>query len=142
MAGDVEQHHLLDELLLGEAVALVLGRDQRGEQVVARVLRASTRSSRRCSATMLSPASNARERLLAGEDRVERLHDRARPLAQLRAVAAVGDAEHLGDHDERQREREVGDEVHLAGAARVDRVEVLVDELLRPAAAAPRSCAA
>ena len=79
---------------------------------------------------MLSVGIEGRERLLAGEDRVERLHDRARPLAQLIAVAALRDAEHLGDHDEGQREREVGDEVHRSGAARGDVVEVLVDELL------------
>ena len=83
-----------------------------------------------------------RELLLAGEDRVEGLHDRARPLAELVAVAAFGDAEHLRDHDEGEREREIGDEVHLAGAALGDRVEVLVDELLARVGAAPRPCAA
>ena len=91
-------------------------------------------------ALMLSIASNDGEDLLAREDRVERLHDRARPFAQLRAVAAFGDAEHLRDHDERQREREAGDEVEV-GAGRGGGVEVLVDELPARGAAALRSCA-
>ena len=91
---------------------------------------------------MLSIASNAASvssRVRIGSKVFTTAPDHSRSCV---AVAALGDAEHLRDHDERQREREVGDEVHLAGAARCDRVEVLVDELLRRAGAAPRSCAA
>ena len=66
VAGDVEQDHLLDELVLGEPVAFVLGRDQRGEQVVAGLRALPRRSiSFDVGSTMLSLASNAREHLLA-----------------------------------------------------------------------------
>ena len=34
MAGDEEQHHLVDELVGGEPLTVVFGIDQRGEQVV------------------------------------------------------------------------------------------------------------
>ena len=37
MAGDVEQDHLVEQLVGGEPVAVVLGGDERGEQVVGRV---------------------------------------------------------------------------------------------------------
>jgi len=47
----------------------------------------------------------------------------------LRTVATLGDAEHLGDHHERQREGEARDEVDV-GAGRERGVEVLVDQLL------------
>ena len=52
--------------------------------------------------------------------------------AQSRSCVAVGvgHAEHVGDHPERQREREVGDHVHRAVAARHDGVERVVDQLL------------
>ena len=50
-------------------------------------------------------------------------------IAQLRAVSSLRDAEHLRDHDEGEREREVGDEIHLAGATGLDRGEAFVDEL-------------
>ena len=71
---------------------------------------------------------NRRELLLARDDRVERLHDGTRPLAQLEAVASFGHAEHLGDDDEGEREREAGDEIELGCVLRV--VEVAVDERL------------
>ena len=48
VAGDVEQHHLLDELVVAEAVAFVFGGDERAEQVVARVLALPHRSLRSC----------------------------------------------------------------------------------------------
>ena len=62
------------------------------------------------------------------ERRLEPERERVRPVAQLVAVA-VGHAEHVGDHLERQREREVGDHLHRV-AARDDGVERGVDELL------------
>ncbi len=34
VAGDEEQHHLVDELVGGEPLAVVFGIDERGEQVV------------------------------------------------------------------------------------------------------------
>ncbi len=82
-------------------------------------------------ALMLSIASN--EARISSRVRIgiERLHDRARPLAELRAVAALGDAQHLRDDDERQRERERRDEIDI-GARCPGHVEMLVDELLHP----------
>ena len=127
--GDVQQDELLDELLCGEPVAFVLGRDHAGEQIVAGV-RALPRDELVGEVPHRVARDEDRAHLVGREDRVEALHDRAGPLAQLRPVAVVRDAEHLRDDRERQREREVGDHVHLAGAARLDRVEVLVDELL------------
>jgi len=44
----------------------------------------------------------------------ERLHHGARPCGDL-VLVGFGHAEHLGDHVERQRERELGD--HVASAA-------------------------
>ena len=67
--------------------------------------------------------------LVVGDDRVERLHHRARPGGDLLLVG-VGHAEHLGDHVEGQREGELGD--HVAGAALGHRVEHRVDQLLDP----------
>jgi hypothetical protein len=52
-----------------------------------------------------------------------------RPAADLVAVIG-GHAQHLGDHTERQREREVDDDVHRP--ARRDPVERLVDQSLHP----------
>ena len=131
MPGDVEQHHLLDELFGAQPVTFVLGGDQRAEEVVVRVRSLPVEGLVDIGDDVVDRIERG-ELLVTGEDRVERLHDGTRPLPQLRAVATLGDPEHLGDHDERQRERQVGDEVHLAGPARVDRIEVLVDELLHP----------
>ena len=105
VAGDVEQHHLLDELVGGEAVAFVLGRDERAEQVVARVLALPLDHFVRVGDDVVDGVERG-ERLFAGEDRVERLDHRARPFAELKAIAPFGNAEHLGDHDEGQRERQ------------------------------------
>ena len=60
------------------------------------------------------------------------------------AVAiGLGHAEQLADHGERQRERERGDEVDRGvGPGRGDRVEQVVDDRLRRAAAALRPAAA
>ena len=60
--------------------------------------------------------------------RLER--ERVRPVPQLRLLRDRH-AEHVRDHPERQREREVGDHVH-AVAARDDRVERVVDHHLHP----------
>ena len=67
------------------------------------------------SSTYSRIASSASAAAHASSDRhdgIERLHQRVGPGPQL--VAAFGrHAEHLGDHGERQREREVRDEIHL-----------------------------
>ena len=59
---------------------------------------------------------------------LEAERERVRPAAEQVAVG-VGHAEHVGDHLEREREREVGDDLQ-AVAARHHRVERVVDELL------------
>ena len=86
---------------------------------------------------MFSPASSD-ARISSGPMVKSRMRTSGvRPLADLVAVGD-GHAHHLGDHREREREGEVGDEVHLAPVG--GGVEVLVDEPARPAAAG-RRCA-
>ena len=60
-----------------------------------------------------------------------RCDDRVRPLLEA-GVVGTRHAEHLCDHRDRQRERVVGGEVHLA--ARLDGVEQLVGDRLDPRA--------
>ena len=125
MAGDEEQRDLVLQLLGGERLAVLLRVDELGEQVVARV--GPLPLDRRGAVGVEVAVGDHRvARLLDAEDRIERLDDRVGPVAELVAIG-VGHPEHLGDHGERQREREVGDDVHLAG--RGHGVERVVDEL-------------
>ena len=60
-----------------------------------------------------------------------RRDDRVRPLLEA-VLVGVRDAEQLRDHRDRERERVLGREVHRA--ARLDRVDQLVRDLLDPRA--------
>ena len=129
MTGDVEEQHLLHELVETQTITFVFGGDQRGEQIVGRVRALPLDRLVDVSDDVVDRVER-RELFLTSQDRVERLHDRARPFAQLVAVSSFGNAEHLGDHHEGEWEREIGDEVHLAGVAHDHGVEMAVDEFL------------
>ena len=128
VAGDEQQRHLVAQLHRRQAVAVLLGGDQRRQQVVGRV-RPLPRDDLVDVRVHRLLAVDRRLDLLVGDDRVERLDDRSGPLGDLRLVG-LGHPEHLGDHVERQREGQVGDDVTVAALG--DRVEHLVDELLHP----------
>ena len=67
--------------------------------------------------------------VLDRQQRLEAERERVRPVAHLRLLRRRH-AEHLGDHPERQREREVADDVHLASTFDDDGVEGVVDHRL------------
>ena len=112
VAGDEQQDHLVAQLVGREAVAFLLGGDHRGQQVVGGL--ASLPLDRRVDVGdhVVGRAHHLRD-LVGRRERLERRDERVRPVAQLQAVG-LRHAEHLGDHRERERERQVGDHVHLA----------------------------
>jgi hypothetical protein len=97
----------------GEAVALLLDRDERGEQVRARVaaaLREQGAEVVRDPAAADSPALH--DRLVGRDaDRVQAPDDVRRPFLDL-LVVARRHAEHVADDGHRQRVGEIADDVH------------------------------
>ena len=130
VAGDVEEAHLVEELVLAEDVALLLDRDQRGEQVVGRVRPLPRDRFAEMRVHTIAGGDQGRQ-LLGQHQGLEELHDRVRPVAELVAVGR-GHAEHLGDHREGEGEGEAADQVDglAAGGLLGERVEQLVDEVL------------
>ena len=127
MAGDEEQHDLVDELVGGEPLAVVLGVDQRSEQVVGGVRALPLDRFEHVRGHVVGRLHDLVE-VHRRQDRFEPEGQRVRPVAELVAVG-VGHAEHVGDHLEGQWEREVAHHLHPV-AARLDRVERGVDHLL------------
>ena len=116
MAGDVQQQGLRDQFIVAEHVAVVFGVDERGEQVIGRVV----------SLPRDHPGGDLGQLGVGGcygrdhgrvIDRLERADHRT---AQLPDALVVGRrrAEHLGDHGEWQRERQRVDQVDPALAFR------------------------
>ena len=68
--------------------------------------------------------------VLVGDDRIEGLHERSRPGAQLQPVLSFRHAEHVGDHREGERERDVGDHVELGVGPRVGVGDEILEERL------------
>ena len=113
VARDEEQHAGGEQLPLGEAVALLLHRDERGEQVRARVTAALGEQRAevvRDAAPADPPALHDR---LVGRDAdgVEAPDDVRRPLLDLLVVAGRH-SEHVADDGDRQRVGEIADDVH------------------------------
>ena len=127
VAGDVEQDHLVEQLVGGEAVTGVLGGEERGEQVVGGMGALPLDGIEH----VLDDVVGRRQDLVLVLDREQRFEaegEGVRPGAQL-PLLRLRHAEQLRDHPERQREREIGDHVH-AVAPRHDRVEGVVDHRL------------
>ncbi len=120
-----------EQLDLVELVPRFLGRDQAGEQIVAR-RRAALRDEAAEVVGQRLPGGDAAAPDLgirSEPDQVEAARDvEAPPLEAL--VVLDGHAEHLADHHDRNRVRELLDEVHRA--ARGHTVEQAVDDLLDP----------
>ena len=130
MAGDEQEEDLRDQLFVGQDVAALLGLDEVRQDAVVGVL-----------ALPGDDLGDESGQVVAGHlDRPQELgvqhgleaadHDTG-PVADLVAVG-VGEAEHLGDDVEGQREGELAHQLHRAGVGRP--VELLVDELLHPVA--------
>ena len=128
VARDVEQEHLVDELLFAEPVALVFGREQSRQQVVGRMVALPSQHVLHMGEHVVGGGERGLD-LLGAEDRVERLRERVRPAAHLVPVA-VGHAEHLRDDRERQGEREVADDVGYISRRHL--LQRVVDERLDP----------
>ena len=117
------------QLLRRQPVAVLLGRDQRRQQVVGRV-RPLPRDDVVDVRVHVAVAVERRLDLLGGDDRVERLDDRPRPSRRCRSWSASGMPSISRDDVEGQRERELADDV--ATAPLLHRVEDAVDQLLHP----------
>ncbi len=111
---DDQQDHHAEELVLLQAVALLLGLEEGAHEVVARV-----------GAALLEELGEVGEELLrVPEEQLDRVlsqrgaDEGVRPDAE--AVSILGrDAEQLGDDDDREREREAVHEVRFRLAARL-----------------------
>ena len=85
--GHLQQHRGRDQLVLGQPAAVrVPGRDQVGEQVLARVPAPVRRSASRTYATYSAAAASAARRRSHRRRRLVQLHDRVRPRPQQPAV--------------------------------------------------------
>ena len=122
--GQEERERTL-QLLRGETLPLLLGLDERGQEVIGRLL----------AALLGEPGHVAVEfvdRLpqhlgAGGGERVEKAHQMVRPALEGREVARR-DAEHLSDNRHRERHREVANDVELAAAG--ERRQQAVGQLL------------
>ena len=123
---EVEEHHLVLQLGGGEPVTFLLGRDERAEQVIAGFPTLPLDRRLHVPGEMLTGVEDRRE-VLRQHDRLEGLDQRVRPLPHLVPVG-LRHAEHLGDHREGQRERQVADHVHPAVG--LHPVQHLVDQRL------------
>ena len=116
VARDEDQEKHRDQLVEAEARALHLGRDQPAQQVLARP--APPLPHEPPEVVLHLDAHPPLPRDLLGrqrthEHRAEVLDGRVRPLLELRAILG-GDADDLGDDDDRQRIAERLDEIHPA----------------------------
>ena len=109
MAGDEQQRDLVDELVGGEPLALVLGVDERGEQVVGGVRPLPLDRVDDVVVHVVGRVHDLVDVQLRQQG-LEPERERVRPAAELVAVG-VGHPEHVGDHLEGKREGEVGDDL-------------------------------
>ena len=126
VAGDVEEHHLLEELLVREHVAVLLGGEQAREKIVGQVVPLPLDDVEHELAHLGGGVEDGAHEVGVG-DGLQGADERARPLPELLAVGR-GHAQHLGDDGERQGEGVVGHELHVPGVGRP--VERLVHQLL------------
>ena len=111
VAGD-EQREQEDEELVGrQRPAVDLGAHEQRHEVVAGIAPASPRGAREEGVQLDDRAERLLGRPVGGLDR------RVGPAAEVAAVA-VGDAEQLGDHEHRERRRELVDGVDLDAGGR------------------------
>ena len=109
--GDVERDDLRDQLLVGEGLAVFLGVDEPGQDVVV-VPPALVVDELVEERIMSSISARSRSRSSGVHDGVERAGDAVHPVAE-DGVVLLGDAEHLAEDLDRQRVGEVLDEVEL-----------------------------
>ena len=128
MSRDVEENDLRLELFRREDVAFFLDGDECRQEVVGWVIALPPDRGLDVFGHV-QPGIDDRRDVFGRRDRLERPHERVRPCAQLRAIG-LGHAEQLRDHEEGEREREVGDDVDGRAAAGRGVVEELVDQHL------------
>jgi hypothetical protein len=116
VARDVEQHELIDQLLLAQVVPRLLDVDQQREQGVVGLLALGFDDPDQILGHVVRGLDRGLQVLVA-DRRIDGLGDRAGPAADQRVVPRRH-AEHLGDHDQREREREVLDQVSPFSARR------------------------
>ena len=112
-----------------EPIAFLFRGDQRGQQVVLTRRLASLVDDAFDEVLHVAAGFRCRDTFLGGDQRLERQRDRLRPRPQLLPFVG-GHAEELGDHLERERERERRDEI--ASTVGLDSIEDLVDHLDHP----------
>ena len=127
VTGDVEQDHLVEQLVGREPVAAVLGGDERRQQVVGGVRTLPLDGIEHVLDDVVGRGEDL-VHVLDRQQRFEAERERVRPVAHRRLVGRRH-AEHLRDHPERQREREVADDVHPVAPCH-DGVERVVDHRL------------
>ena len=123
-AGADEENHRRDEFVAGQQVAIGLGVDQRGDEVITRLGPASIDQftyefSKRAGTVVRS------HELDIVDHRMHRADERVRPLDEF-AVVIVRRAEHFADDPDRYVMRNVGHEIAAAVASHL--VEQLIDQ--------------
>ena len=112
VARDDEEEAEPQQLRVGERLALLLGRDQHTQEVVAGLIPAFGDEAVEVAVEGRRSREAGRGDLVGVGFAVE---ERVGRVAQ-RVLLDIGNAEHLADHGHRQQCREVADEVDLAGA--------------------------
>ena len=127
VAGEEQEHHVLQQLRVGELLAVLFGMDHGGEDVVV-VSGALPRDGFGDDAAHVERGLDDLVGVLHGQQRVEHLGDGVAPGAELDGVATLGHAEHLVDDGEGEGEGQLADEVDgLAALGEV--VEDAVDQI-------------
>ena len=125
VSGDDEEHRHAVQLVLAQALAMLLRLHERAHEVVGR-LGAPLREEH---VEVGDELVGMPQELLAQLVRHRREQKAVRPYAE--AISILGrDAEQLGDHRDRKREREVVHELHAAFGS--DSVDEVVGDLLDP----------
>jgi len=128
VTGHEEERNLVAQLLRREPVAVLLGLDQGREQVIGRIQPLPLDDRVEVSVER-GVGREGRGQLVVTQDRIERLHYRAGPFADL-ILVGLGHSQHLGDDVEGKRERQSVDDIGDAFGRH--RVERLLDHLLDP----------
>ena len=112
VSGVQQECSVVQQLHLGEGLAVLLGTDEDRHQIVARFSAAPVSKLTEVTLEVLDCGIGPIDDLLGGVRLQRRSHRRSPGLESLTVVG--GDAEHLPDHGEGQEIGEVADEVHLA----------------------------